>query len=79
MAKRKVMTKKQREAEMLSFEFTRERAKELGLLQCYNCGWPENNHFDFGVGELRPSAHDKKCKDFLEVQKRSTKAPGYTR
>lgn len=47
-------------------KFTRQEAKELGLLIC-TCGWPENNHFAF---EERKCAHSHLCKGYKEVPKR---------
>jgi hypothetical protein len=46
-------------------EFTKKEADSLGLFIC-ECGWPENNHFDFSVlgDKKRPCAHNKKCKNY---------------
>ncbi len=46
------------------FEMSRERAKQLGLLVCKTCGYPENNHFGWGT---KPSAHDSSCKAYNET------------
>lgn len=50
-------------------KFTREELLQLGLLVCKHCGWPPNNHFDFGKKEC---AHNKSCpgyEDKLRVGK----------
>lgn len=54
---------------------SRQKALELGLLKCGNCGYPENNHFRFAaldgtpIGDygLGPCAHDQSCKAYREV------------
>ncbi len=45
-------------------QMTRARAKELGLLMCATCGWPENNHFHWGT---KPSARVAECKAYQET------------
>lgn len=49
---------------MLTFTMTRKRAQELGLLTCATCGYPENNHFDWGT---KPSARDESCSAYKEA------------
>jgi hypothetical protein len=53
----------------IHFEMSRKDALKQGLLTCGNCGYPENNHFDFSAlgMEKRPCAHDKTCKNYREV------------
>ena len=49
-----------------TFKMTRGDANKLGLLIC-KCGWPENNHFDFGN---RPCAHSTACRGYEEIARR---------
>jgi|APFre7841882654_1041346.scaffolds.fasta_scaffold31242_6 hypothetical protein len=51
----------------ITIRLTRKEARELGLLVCGNCGYPENNHFSWGK---KPCAHDPKCKEYKEVARR---------
>lgn len=53
--------------EIITIELTRKEAIQLGLLVCGTCGYPENNHFDFGK---KPCAHDTNCKEYKEVARR---------
>lgn len=46
----------------VTIRFTRIEAKALGLFIC-ECGYPENNHFDFGK---RLCAHSSKCTGYKE-------------
>jgi len=50
------------DTEILTITLPRWRAKELGMLVCGSCGWPENNHFDHGD---RKCAHVK-CAGWVE-------------
>lgn len=50
-------------AKKIRIEMTRKQAMEYGLLIC-ECGWPKNNHFDFGK---KVCAHTKACKGYKEV------------
>lgn len=54
--------------EYVTIKFTRREAHALGLLFCA-CGYPENNHFDFGK---RLCAHTNRCKGYKEVPKLGT-------
>lgn len=44
-------------------QMTKKQAMELGLLVC-ECGYPKNNHFNFGK---KLCAHTDKCKGYKEV------------
>lgn len=44
-------------------EFTKKEAESLGLLTC-ECGYPKNNHFDFGK---KVCAHTENCTGYKEV------------
>jgi hypothetical protein len=37
---------------------TMKEAYQLGIVRCASCGFPHNNHFDFGE---RVCAHSSKC------------------
>lgn len=50
----------------ITIKMSRKDAKELGLLVC-QCGWPKNNHFDFGE---KKCAHSKRCKGYKERSRR---------
>jgi len=52
-----------KKAKTITVKFTRNEAKKLGLLIC-TCGYPENNHFDFGK---KTCAHTSNCKGYKEV------------
>lgn len=52
----------------LTIKFTRREAQSLGILVC-ECGYPENNHFDFGK---RLCAHSNSCKGYREKLKVGT-------
>ena len=39
-------------------KLTLEQAEKLGIARCASCGWPRNNHFDFGK---KVCAHTKEC------------------
>lgn len=41
----------------ITLQMTVRRARELGLLTCKNCRWPENNHFSWGKEAVRPRQH----------------------
>lgn len=45
----------------ITIEFSMKEALELGLIVCRSCGWPPNNHFDFGK---RICAHSSSCEGF---------------
>lgn len=47
----------------MKIEMTRKQATKLGLLIC-QCGYPKNNHFDFGK---KLCAHNSKCKGYKET------------
>lgn len=47
----------------ITIKFTMKDARSLGLLVC-ECGYPKNNHFDFGK---KVCAHTDKCKGYKEV------------
>ncbi len=51
---------------LIRIEMTRKEAKRMGLLRCADCGYPENNHFDF---DNRPCAHDSTCSGYQESSK----------
>lgn len=64
----------------MKYKITREYALRAGLLTCANCGWPENNHFDFPhtdykTGKTYPigdfgkggCANDHNCTGYKEV------------
>lgn len=51
-------------AKRINVSFSREEALKLGLLVCADCGYPPNNHFDFGK---RTCAHDSRCKGYRET------------
>lgn len=44
------------------FQMTKEQANRFGLIIC-ECGYPENNHHDFG-GDNTPCAFNDDCKKF---------------
>jgi len=49
-------------SEYVVIRMTRQEALAHGLLIC-ECGYPENNHFDF---DNRVCAHNKECKGYKE-------------
>jgi len=49
----------------IRIQMSRKQAMELGLLVC-ECGYPKNNHFDFGK---KVCAHNKECKGYKEKAK----------
>lgn len=49
---------------LIKVEMTLEQAKKLGIVFCESCGYPPNNHFDFGK---RLCAHTDKCKGYKQA------------
>ena len=47
----------------IRIEMTRRQAYSFGLLIC-ECGYPKNNHFDFGK---KVCPHTNECKGYKEI------------
>lgn len=47
----------------MMIRLSRHDALQFGLLVCGHCGWPPNNHFDFGK---KTCAHDSNCPGYKE-------------
>lgn len=46
----------------LLVEMTVKQAEMLGILRCESCGYPPNNHFEWGQ---RLCAHSNKCTGYV--------------
>lgn len=63
-------------------KLTLEQAEKLGIVKCESCGWPRNNHFDWGT---MVCAHSVGCtgwkprftfgKAIAKGKRRATKSP----
>lgn len=49
--------------EIVKVIMTRGQALKLGIVHCKHCGYPPNNHFDFGD---KACAHDESCPGYEE-------------
>lgn len=54
---------KKKSKNYVTIKMTKTEARSQGLLVC-ECGWPKNNHFDFGKKQC---AHSDKCSGWKEV------------
>lgn len=57
------MSVRKKRTKYVTIKMTQQEGYERGLLVC-ECGWPKNNHYDFGKKEC---AHNNTCTGYKEV------------
>lgn len=65
------------DSKVVRITMTRREALERGMVHCVHCGYPPNNHFEFGK---RVCAHDKSCPGYKEnysFRRSRSKAPKF--